>query len=238
MKKDVLATLYKVSTTVAAAAGAITKKDEELLEKERAAGALMKRILDIKDTSSKRIIAAQRQLAAADSLVRSMFRAVDGDCWEILSQHRRGDATSGEDFVDRLYYAMTQTSIRKWARKHVAVLWSVRDEIDGTSRKIKKLEERIQADPSSTESVVARSKLADARKTKAALEHRMSFTARKFLELRRCVLKSLVGASETILDAAGRYVVAEDIDKHSYDMRADLASLEAADAKARRRAVK
>lgn len=141
----------------------------------------------------------QRGMESAKTTCQVLYRTIDGPCWEILLTDPKY-RTDG--FIQNLYDAMTNVSIRKWAREHVKLVKDMKDQLEGVSRKADKLKERFDADPHSEEAKATAILLKRMVDTRLALEHRIEFTVRKFLELRLCVLKTLIGTSETMFNAA------------------------------------
>ena len=141
----------------------------------------------------------QRGMESAKAICQALYRTIDGPCWEILATDPKYRT---ENFVQKLYDAMINTSIRKWTRDHLKIVRETKDQLDGVVRKANKLKERFDADPHSEEAKATAILLKRMVDTRLALEHRIEFTVRKFLELRLCVLKTLIGTSETMFNAA------------------------------------
>lgn len=145
----------------------------------------------------------QRGMESAKAICQSLYRTIDGPCWEILATDPKY-RTDG--FVQELFNAMTNTSIRKWTREHLKLVSETKVQLEGVVRKAKKLKERFDADPHSNEAKVTAVLLKRMTDTRVALEHRIEFTVRKFLEIRLCIMKALVGTSEMMFNAIGDLV--------------------------------
>ena len=141
----------------------------------------------------------QRGMETAKSICQSLYRTIDGPCWEILATDPRYRT---DWFVQKLYDTMTNVSIRKWTRDHVKLVKELKAQLEGVVRKAGKLQERFDADPHSEEAKATAVLLKRMTDTRIALEHRIEFTVRKFMELRLCVLKTLVGTADTLFCAA------------------------------------
>ena len=98
----------------------------------------------------------QRGMESAKAICQALYRTIDGPCWEILATDPKYRT---DNFVQKLYDAMTNTSIRKWTRDHLKIVRETKDQ-----------------------------------------------PVRKFLEIRLCIMKTLVGTSEMIFNAVGNLV--------------------------------
>lgn len=145
----------------------------------------------------------QRGMESAKAICQALYRTIDGPCWEILATDPKYRT---DNFVQKLYDAMINTSIRRWTRDHLKIVRETKDQLDGVVRKANKLKERFDADPHSEESKSTAILLKRMLDTRMALEHRIEFTVRKFLEIRLCIMKTLVGTSEMIFNAVGNLV--------------------------------
>ena len=149
---------------------------------------------------SDTLVSMQRQIESAKEISQALFRAIDGPCWEILAMDAKYRT---DDFVSAIFDAMTQTSIRRWTRKHLKLIKDAKSQLESVSRKVQKLKERFDADPMSEEGRTTALLLKRTSETKAALEHRIAYTVRKFLEIRLCLLKTLTGTTEMVYNSVG-----------------------------------
>lgn len=178
---------------------------------------------------------AQRRIESAKSVCQAVYRIVDGPCWEVLYAEPRYRTDA---FIQRMYDAMTNTSLRKWTRDHLRLLEETKGQLESVCRKAQKLKERFDADPTSTEAKATAVLLKRMSDTRDALSHRMEFTVRKFLELRLCVLKSITGTSEMMFKAAEGVLTKEDLEKYSAPTKIECDRIANVDALAIRKGTK
>lgn len=175
------------------------------------AGELRKTFVKYKSLT-EHLVEVQRGIEAAKSICQTTYKVVDGPCWEVLATDPRYRT---DEFIQRLYDAMTNTSIRKWTRQHLALVKETQGQLESASRKAEKLRDRFDANPSSPEAKATALLLKRMSDTKNALAHRVEFTVRKFLELRLCVLKTLTGTSEMMFGAADGILTKEMLEQFS-----------------------
>ena len=145
----------------------------------------------------------QRGMESAKAICQALYRTIDGPCWEILATDPRYRT---DDFVQGLYDAMRNTSIRKWTREHLKIVNETKKQLEGVIRKAAKLKERFDADPHSAEAKSTATLLKRMLDTRMALEHRIEFTVKKFMEIRLLILKTMIGTSEEMFKVAGEFM--------------------------------
>lgn len=141
---------------------------------------------------------ANMQLSTIRQAQDFIIRLVDGKPleWARNTPIERTDA-----FLDKLADAILNRSIRKWARKHIALVRECAEQKRAAERKLAKLEKRTSEQ--SAEGDTARNLHANMKRARDAAQHRIDLALRKFLELRHDVMQTLIGASEMIYTAIG-----------------------------------
>lgn len=167
---------------------------------------------------------------SSSDVYRRLLRVIDGSPLEILSRGKSG-LTSDDEFIERFYDAITNNSIRRWTRKNMEIIKATTEERESIRRKIGKLADRAKGD--SIEAKTAAMKKREFISVEAALSHRLAVILRKFLQLRQIVMKTLVGATESIYLALGDDIPCEIVKR--YGTEEDSAELAAADQKAANR---
>ena len=198
------------------------------------AGALRNTFAKYKSLS-EHLVEVQRGVESAKGICQAVYRIVDGPCWEVLSTEPRYRT---DEFIQRLYDAITNTSIRRWTREHLRLIEETKGQLESACRKAQKLKERFDADPTSTEAKATAVLLKRMSSTRDALSHRMEFTVKKFLELRLCVLKSITGTSEMMFRAAEGVLTKEDLEKYSAPTKIECDRIANVDALAIRKGMK
>lgn len=159
---------------------------------------------------------ANTQLATIRQAQDFIIRLVDG---KPLEWARNMPIEQTDVFIDKLADAILNRSIRKWARRHVELMKECADQKRAAERKLKKLEKRTSEQ--SAEGDTARNLHANMTRARDAAQHRMDLALRKFLELRRDVLQTLIGASEMMYTAIGGDADAELIAAHSTNQESE-----------------
>jgi hypothetical protein len=152
---------------------------------------------------------------------------------DILIRGKHGTTSDGH-FIQALYDAMTQTSIRKWTRDHLELIKSAVAERESIRRKIGKLEKMAHGE--TPEAKTAAAKKREFSKVDKALSCRIATVLRKFLQIRQIALKAIVGVTESIFATLGNEIPYATVAR--YNTEEITAELAAADRKAtdRRRA--
>lgn len=186
------------------------------------------------DETAKAVYEAMRKVASLRSQYEVLSVMVDGQRTVMGAVRKFRNEQTPDKYAMAVVKTICTPSVRQWARRCLSLVKDGAAEADRLDGRIAKLS--VRAKDGGNEGGNAETLLIALKRRRDAQRNRIALAVRKFLEVRQCVMMTLLGTTEQILKAAQGRVSALDLEAYAIG---DVASqIDAAAAKAARNAVK